>query len=61
MPLRAGADGLREELRGQGIRMFGVFPGRTGSPMQVQVLAADDRTAPRRRTDGVGAGLRQDA
>ena len=44
--LRAATDALRMELRGQGIRVLSVFPGRTDTPMQVEVLAAEDRTAP---------------
>jgi short-subunit dehydrogenase len=43
--LRAAADTLRQELGAKGIRVISVFPGRTDTPMQQQVLAAEGRTA----------------
>jgi short-subunit dehydrogenase len=44
--LRAAADTLRQELGAKGIRVISVFPGRTDTPMQQEVLAAEGRTAP---------------
>jgi short-subunit dehydrogenase len=35
--LRALADGLREEVNPQGVRVLTVFPGRTATPMQEEV------------------------
>lgn len=35
--LRALADGLREEVHPQGVRVITVFPGRTATPMQEEV------------------------
>jgi len=35
--LRALADGLREEVHTQGVRVITVFPGRTATPMQEEV------------------------
>lgn len=41
--LKAIADSLREEINPQGIRVLSVYPGRTASPMQVQVHALEDK------------------
>ncbi len=35
--LKALADALREELKGSGVRVLSVFPGRTATPMQAEV------------------------
>lgn len=35
--LRAVADALRDELKGSGVRVLSVYPGRTASPMQARV------------------------
>jgi NAD(P)-dependent dehydrogenase (short-subunit alcohol dehydrogenase family) len=43
--LRVAADALRQELSGEGIRILSVFPGRTDTPMQSQILAAEGRVA----------------
>jgi NADP-dependent 3-hydroxy acid dehydrogenase YdfG len=42
--LRALADGLRDELRPDGVRVLSVYPGRTASPMQQAVMAGEGRT-----------------
>ncbi|WP_428395227.1 SDR family NAD(P)-dependent oxidoreductase [Lichenicoccus sp.] len=44
--LRAATDGLRHEVRGQGIRVLSIFPGRTDTPMQAAILAEEGREAP---------------
>lgn len=44
--LRAAADILRQEVNKDGIRVLSIFPGRTATPMQDAVLAAEGRTAP---------------
>ena len=44
--LRAATDTLRMELRGQGVRVLSLYPGRTDTPMQAGVLAAEGREAP---------------
>jgi NAD(P)-dependent dehydrogenase (short-subunit alcohol dehydrogenase family) len=44
--LRAATDTLRQEVNADGIRVLTVFPGRTDTPMQEQVLAAEKREAP---------------
>ncbi len=44
--LRAATDALRQEINPHGIRVLSVFPGRTDTPMQTTVLAAEGRTAP---------------
>jgi short-subunit dehydrogenase len=44
--LRAASEALRQELSGQGVRVLNVFPGRTATPMQETVLAAEGRVAP---------------
>jgi len=41
--LRAAADALRQELNAEGIRVLSVFPGRTDTPMQEALLAAERR------------------
>lgn len=44
--LRAAADALRQEVNGDGIRVLSIFPGRTDTPMQREILAKERRTAP---------------
>lgn len=41
--LRALADSLREEVKPVGVRVMSVYPGRTATPMQVQVRKLEDR------------------
>lgn len=41
--LKAIADALREEMRGSGIRVISVYPGRTASPMQARVHEQEGR------------------
>lgn len=41
--LKAIADALREEVNGAGVRVLSVFPGRTATPMQASVHAAEGR------------------
>lgn len=41
--LRALADGLREEVNKQGVRILTVFPGRTATPMQEEVHRYEGR------------------
>jgi NADP-dependent 3-hydroxy acid dehydrogenase YdfG len=41
--LKALADGLREELNPDGVRVLSVYPGRTATPMQARVHAAEGR------------------
>jgi NADP-dependent 3-hydroxy acid dehydrogenase YdfG len=41
--LRAVADALRQEVNADGIRVVSVFPGRTASPMQAAVHAAEGK------------------
>jgi len=43
--LRAAVDALRQEVNGDGIRVLSIFPGRTATPMQDAVLAAEGRHA----------------
>ena len=43
--LRAAADALRAEVNPDGIRVLSVFPGRTDTPMQAAILAAEGRHA----------------
>lgn len=43
--LKAATDALRQEVNGEGIRVLSVFPGRTDTPMQAAVLAAEGREA----------------
>lgn len=45
--LRAATDVLRQEVNPLGIRVLSIFPGRTDTPMQDDVLAAEGRTADR--------------
>jgi short-subunit dehydrogenase len=44
--LHSAAHSLREEVNSEGIRVLSVFPGRTNTPMQRAVLAAEQRVAP---------------
>lgn len=41
--LRAATDVLRQEVNADGVRVLSVFPGRTDTPMQDAVLAAEGR------------------
>lgn len=41
--LTAIADALRDELKGSGVRVVSVYPGRTASPMQAQVHEQEGR------------------
>ncbi len=41
--LRAATDVLRQEVNADGVRVLSVFPGRTDTPMQHAVLAAEGR------------------
>lgn len=41
--LKALADSLREELNPDGVRVLSVYPGRTATPMQARVHAAEGR------------------
>lgn len=41
--LRAVADALRDELKGSGVRVISVYPGRTASPMQARVHEQEGR------------------
>jgi NADP-dependent 3-hydroxy acid dehydrogenase YdfG len=41
--LKAIADSLREEVNSDGVRVVSVFPGRTATPMQSRVFAAEGR------------------
>jgi NADP-dependent 3-hydroxy acid dehydrogenase YdfG len=41
--LKAVADALRDELKGSGVRVISVYPGRTASPMQAQVHEQEGR------------------
>lgn len=43
--LKAAVDVLRQELNPDGVRVLSVFPGRTDTPMQRAVLAAEGRSA----------------
>lgn len=43
--LRAAAEALRAELNPLGVRVLSVFPGRTDTPMQAAILAAEGRSA----------------
>ena len=44
--LRAAADALRQEVNADGIRVLSIFPGRTDTPMQRDILASENRSAP---------------
>jgi short-subunit dehydrogenase len=41
--LKAVADALRDELKGSGVRVVSVYPGRTASPMQARVHEQEGR------------------
>lgn len=41
--LKALADALRQEVTGDGVRVTTVYPGRTATPMQQQVMAHEER------------------
>jgi NADP-dependent 3-hydroxy acid dehydrogenase YdfG len=41
--LKAYADGLRDEVNGDGIRVVTVYAGRTATPMQASIHALEDR------------------
>jgi NADP-dependent 3-hydroxy acid dehydrogenase YdfG len=41
--LKAIADSLREEVNESGVRVLSVYPGRTASPMQEAVYAAENK------------------
>ncbi len=41
--LKALADALRQEVAGEGVRVTTVYPGRTATPMQQQVVAHEQR------------------
>jgi NADP-dependent 3-hydroxy acid dehydrogenase YdfG len=41
--LKAIADGLREEVNGEGVRVVSVYPGRTATPLQAEVFAVEGR------------------
>ncbi len=43
--LKAATDALRQEVNAHGIRVLSVYPGRTDTPMQAEILAAEGRTA----------------
>lgn len=43
--LRAAAEALRAEVNADGVRVLSVFPGRTDTPMQTAILAAEGRRA----------------
>jgi|SRR5579883_2810973 len=45
--LRCAVDILRQEVNPDGLRVVSIFPGRTDTPMQRAVLAAEGRPAPR--------------
>jgi short-subunit dehydrogenase len=41
--LRAVTDSLREEINGRGVRVTSIYPGRTATPMQARVHAAEGK------------------
>ncbi len=41
--LKAAADALRQEVNRDGIRVLSIFPGRTDTPMQREILAMEQR------------------
>lgn len=45
--LRVAAETMRRDLKGSGVRVFSLFPGRTDTAMQRQVLAAEGRPGAR--------------
>lgn len=56
--LRAAADAFRQEVNSLGVRVLSIFPGRTDTPMQAEVLAAEGRGAsgiPMLRAEDVAA------
>jgi len=44
--LRAATDALRQEVNADGIRVLSIFPGRTDTPMQREILRSEQRPAP---------------
>ena len=44
--LKAATDALRHEVNATGIRVLSLYPGRTDTPMQAAILAAEGRSAP---------------
>ncbi len=45
LALKAATDALRQEVNPDGIRVLSVYPGRTDTPMQTAILAAERRSA----------------
>lgn len=45
--LRLAGEAFRQELKGSGVRVLSVFPGRTDTDMQAQVLQAEGRSGAR--------------
>lgn len=43
--LRAATDSLRQRVNADGIRVLSIFPGRTDTPMQQEILKAENRRA----------------
>jgi short-subunit dehydrogenase len=43
--LKAATDALRQEVNAAGIRVLSLYPGRTDTPMQAAILAAESRSA----------------
>lgn len=43
--LKAATDALRQEVNCYGVRVISVYPGRTDTPMQTGILAAEGRVA----------------
>ncbi|HSG90822.1 MAG TPA: SDR family NAD(P)-dependent oxidoreductase [Pseudomonadales bacterium] len=43
LALKGLADSLRDEVNGQGIRVLSVYPGKTATPMQASIYAAEER------------------
>lgn len=43
--LKAATDALRHEVNAHGVRVISVYPGRTDTPMQAGILAAEGRVA----------------
>jgi short-subunit dehydrogenase len=41
--LKGLADGLRQEVNAHGVRVISVYPGRTASPLQASIFAAEGR------------------
>jgi short-subunit dehydrogenase len=42
--LKSAVDAMRREMKGSGIRMLSIYPGRTDTPMQQRVLSAEGRS-----------------